>query len=181
VALLRSHRRWLWCAIALVAAVAIIRADESLRIVPIVHDDTVLISFELADAYTDGVREAVSSGLRTSFTYDVALRMHVPVWVDRTIATAVVVMTDHFDNLTRRHSLSRTVDGRLLEATVTEDEAVVRRWLTAVNRLPLCGTDKLDPSRDYFVQVSARVRPYRASLLGWANAITGQTRFTFVP
>jgi hypothetical protein len=72
-----SHRRWLWCAIALVVAAAIIRADESLRIVPIVHDDTVLISFELADAYTDGVREAVSSGLRTSFTHDIALRMRI--------------------------------------------------------------------------------------------------------
>ena len=166
---------------ALLAAGALARAAESLRIVPIVRDDTVLISFELADAYTDAVREAVSSGLRTTFTYDIALRMHVPAWVDRTVATAVVSMTDHFDNLTRRHSLSRTVDGRLLEVTVTEDEAVARRWLTAVTRLPLCATAKLDASRDYFVQISARVRPYRASLLGWANAITGQTRFTFVP
>jgi len=176
-----NHRLCLWCVMALIAAGALVGAAESLRIVPIVRDDTVLISFELADAYTDAVREAVSSGLRTTFTYDIALRMHVPVWVDRTIATAVVSMTDHFDNLTRRHSLSRTVDGRLLEVTVTEDEAVARRWLTAVNRLPLCGTAKLDPSRDYFVQVSARVHPYRASLLGWANAIIGQTRFTFVP
>ena len=176
-----NHRLCFWCVMAVITVGALVRAAESLRIVPIVHDDKVLISFELADAYTDAVRDAVSSGLRTTFTYDIALRMHVPAWVDRTVATAVVSMTDHFDNLTRRHSLSRTVDGRLLEATVTEDEAVARQWLTAVNRLPLCGTAKLDASRDYFVQVSARVRPYRASLLGWANLITGQTRFTFVP
>ena len=176
-----NHRLCFWCVMAVIAVGALVHAAESLRIVPIVHDDKVLISFELADAYTDAVRDAVSSGLRTTFTYDIALRMHVPAWVDRTVATAVVSMTDHFDNLTRRHSLSRTVDGRLLEVTVTEDEAVARRWLTAVNRLPLCGTAKLDASRDYFVQVSARVRPYRASLLGWANLITGQTRFTFVP
>jgi hypothetical protein len=166
---------------ALLALVTILRADESLRIVPIVRDDKVLISFELADAYTDDVREAISSGLRTTFTYDVALRMVVPAWVDRTIATAVIGASDQYDNLTRRHSLSRTFDGRVADAAVTEDEAVARRWLTTLNRLPLCGTSKLDPSRDYYVRVSARMRPRRASLLGWANAITGQAKFTFIP
>src|SRR2546428_8511039 len=157
-----NRRLCLWCVIALIAAGALVGAAESLRIVPIVRDDTVLISFELADAYTDAVREAVSSGLRTTFTYDIALRMHVPVWVDRTIATAVVSMTDHFDNLTRRHSLSRTVDGRLLEVTVTADEAVARRWLTAVNPLPVCGSGKLGPGCGDFLQVSARGNPKRA-------------------
>ncbi len=171
----------LWCVMVLLAAGAIVRAAESFRIVPIVRDDKVLISFELDDAYTDDVREAVSSGLRTTFTYDVALRMVVPVWVDRTIATAVVNVSDQYDNLTRRHSLTRTVDGRVEEATVTEDEAVAGRWLTTLTRLPLCGTSKLDPSRDYYVRVSARMRPRHASLVGWVNAITGQSKFTFIP
>lgn len=171
----------LWCAIALLAAAVVVRAAEGMRIVPIVGDNKVLISFELADAYTDDVREAISSGLRTSFNYDVELRMMVPVWMDRIIATAVVTTTDQYDNLTRRHSLSRVVDGRVEEATVTEDEAVVRRWLTTLTRLPLCATSKLDPSRDYYVRVSARVRPHHASLVGWANAITGRAKFTFIP
>ena len=166
---------------ALLAASAIVRAAESLRIVPIVGDGQMLVSFELADAYTDDVRAAISSGLRTIFTYDIELRMEVPVWVDRTIATAVVSITDQYDNLARRHHLSRTVDGRVDEATVTEDEAVAKRWLTTLNRLPLCETSKLDPSRDYYVRISARVRPHRASLLGWATATTGQAKFTFIP
>ena len=58
-------------------------SKESLRIVPIVNDNEVLVSFELADAYTTDVREAISSGLRTTFTYDVELRMVAPLWVDR--------------------------------------------------------------------------------------------------
>jgi hypothetical protein len=166
---------------ALVAAGATVRAAESLRIVPIVADDKVLVSFDLADAYTNDVREAISSGLRTTFTYDVELRMIAPVWVDRTIATAVVSASDRYDNLTRRHSLSRTVDGRVDEVTVTEDDAVVGRWLTSLNRLPLCRTSKLDPSRDYYVRIRARARPSRSSLIGWTYAITGQVKFTFIP
>ena len=115
-----------------------------------------LVSVDLADAYTDAVREAISSGLRTTFTYDVELRMMVPVWVDRTIATSVVSTSDQYDNLTRRHSLSRLVDGRVDEALVTEDEAVAQKWLTSLNRLPLCRTSKLETNRDYYVRIRAR-------------------------
>ena len=176
-----NRRLWIWCVAALIAASAIVGTAGSLRIVPIVRDDNVVVSFELADAYTVDLRETIASGLRTTFTYDVELRMVVPAWVDRTIATAVITTSDQYDNLTRRHSLLRTVDGHVEEALVTEDNAVVTRWLTTLNQLPLCRTSRLDPTRDYYVRVSARARPYEASLLGWTSSVTGQAKFTFVP
>ena len=77
--------------------------------------------------------------------------------------------------------LSRSVDGRTEGALVTDDESMVRQWLTTFVRLPLCRTSKLDSSRDYYVRVSARSRPRGDSLLGWANTITGQVKFTFIP
>ena len=171
----------LWCVIGLLAAGAGARAAESLRIVPIVGDDTVLVSFELADAFTNEVREAISSGLRTTFTYEIELRMIVPIWVDPKICTLVVSATDQYDNLTRRHPLARTVDGRIEETSGVEDGSLVKRWLTTWNRLPLCDTSKLDSSRDYYVRVSARARPRGGSLLGWASTVTGQAKFTFIP
>ena len=63
---------------------------------------------------------------------------------------------------------------------VTEDEAVARRWLTSLTREPLCDTSALDPSRDYYVRIRARMRD-RTSWLGWAHTITGQVRFSFIP
>ncbi len=177
-------RRTVWVGtIALafaLAASAVLRA-ESFHIQPIVRESTVVVSFELADAYTDEVRAAIGSGLRTTFTYDVELRMVVPMWVDRTIASSVVSISDQYDNLTRRHTLQRTIDGRVEEAIVTDDESVVREWLTKADRVPLCATTKLDSNRDYYVRISARARPRGSSLIGWASAITGQTKFTFIP
>jgi hypothetical protein len=173
--------RWIWIVAAIVAAGVLARADESLRIVPIVRDNKVLVSFELADAYTEPVRDAIASGLRTTFTYELELRTIVPSWLDRTIVTATVAASDQFDNLTRRHTLSRTVDGRVEEVLVTEDATVAKTWLTTWNRLPLCDTSKLDPSRDYYVRISARTRNLSGSLLAWAKSITGQAKFTFVP
>ena len=100
--------------------------------------------------------------------------------MDRTVATAVATASDQFDNLTRRHTLTRTVDGRVEDVLVSDDEKVVRQWLTMWSRLTLCETSKLDPSRDYYVRISARARPSGESLLGLARTISGQARFTFV-
>ena len=176
-----TRRVILWVALLVVAAGVLVSAADNLRIVPILSDKQVVVSVELADAYNDEVRQAIGSGLRTTFTYDVELRMYVPAWVDRTVASVVVTTSDQYDNLTRRHSLSRSVDGRVEEVLVTEDEAVVRKWLTTLNRLTVCQTSKLDSSRDYYVRISARARPRGTSILGLASTITGQAKFTFIP
>ena len=167
--------------LALASTWTVVRAAETLRIIPIASNDTVVVTIELSDAYNDELRQAIASGLRTTFTYDIELRMIVPTWVDRTIATSTVNTSDQYDNLTRRHTLQRTVDGRVQDSVVTEDDAIARQWLTTLSRLPLVGTAKLDPKRDYYVRISARARPHGGSLIGWANAIVGQSKFTFIP
>ena len=179
--MVKNLKPLVWALALAVAGAVMARAATSLSIVPIVHGNELLLSFELAEGYTDEVREAISSGLRTTFTYDVDLRMSVAGWVDRTVTSAVISASDQYDNLTRRHTLSRSIDGRVLEALVTEDESVVREWLTTAKRVPLCQTSSLDPSRDYFVRIRARRRPSGASLFGWASNVTAQARFTFIP
>lgn len=176
-----NRRQFLSCAITVLLFTVGVAADESLRIVPVVHDKQVVVTLEMADAYTDEIRDTISSGLRTTFTYDLQLRMIVGGWVDRTVATAVVTVSDQYDNLTRRHTLSRVVDGRTDESVVTEDEAVVRQWLTTLTRLPLCDTNKLERNREYYVRVAARKRPQRSFPFAFANAVTGQAKFTFIP
>ena len=160
-------------------AAAAPRAEESLRITPFISDGRVVVSFELNDAYNDGVREAIASGLRTTFTYQLELR--TPAWVDRTVATTIVATTDQYDNLTRRHTLTRTVDGRIEDVMVTEDDGVVKTWLTKWTRVPVSDTARLDPARDYYVRVTTHAKPLGGSLLGLTKTITGQVKFTFVP
>jgi hypothetical protein len=164
---------------ALLLLGSVVRTEESLRIVPFITGDRVVVSFELNDAYSDAVREAIASGLRTTFSYDLELRARA--WVDRTIGTAVVATTDRYDNLTRRHTLTRTVDGRLDGVLVTEDDAVVKTWLTKWNRVPVADTSRLDPAREYYVRVTTHAQPVGGSMLGVTKSITGQVKFTFVP
>ena len=175
------RRLGIWCVVGLALLGAVASAAETLRIVPLVTDGEVLVSFELADAYTQDVRDAIASGLRTTFTYDVELRMPVAGWVDRTIATAVITTSSRSDNLTRRNTLSRAIDGRVLEVVLTENEATVREWLTTLKRIPIYQTSRLDASHDYFVRIRARRRPRERRYSAWPSTITGQARFTFIP
>lgn len=166
-------------ALGLMAAAIVVRADESLRITPIVRDHKLLVSFELEDAYTDAVRDAIASGLKTTFTYELELR--TPGWVDRTIATTTVATSDQYDNLTRRHTLLRMIDGRVEELKVTEDQTVVAEWLTKWNRVPVYDAARLDPARDYYVRVTSRAKPFGGSLLGLTKTITSRVKFTVIP
>lgn len=156
-----------------------LRSQETLKITPFINDNHVVVSFELNDAYTDAVREAIASGLRTTFTYELELR--TPAWIDRTVGTTVVATTDRYDNLTRRHTLTRTIDGRVEGVLVTEDDAIVKSWLTKWTRVPVADTARLDAARDYYVRVTTRARPVGGSFLGLTKTITGRAKFTFVP
>jgi hypothetical protein len=146
-----------------------------------VRDDRVLVTFELSDGFSPDVRAAILSGLKTTFTYTVDLRLDVPVWTDRTIGTAVVTNSVEYDNLTRRHAVVRMIDGRMDQSQVTDDESVVKQWMTSFKQLPLFRTALLLANRDYYVRVSAVARPTNGSLLWpWGSSTSAQARFTFI-
>jgi hypothetical protein len=156
-------------------------AAEGLRIVPLVRDDRVLVTFELADGFTEEVRAAIHSGLKTTFTYTVDLRLEVPVWVDRTIASTVVTNSVEYDNLTRLSTVVRMVDGRVDKSQITDDETEVRQLMTSFQRLPLFRTSVLEPNREYYVRVSASARPSNGAFLWpWGSGTSGQAKFTFI-
>jgi Domain of unknown function (DUF4390) len=167
---------------ALLLTAATLQAQDSVRIVPLVRDGQVLVTFELPDGYTEDVRAAIQSGLRTTFTYTVDLRVEVPAWTDRTIQTVTVNNIVKYDNLTRRHTIERTLDGRIDVTKVTDNEALVRQFMTGFQRLPLFRTSKLEANREYYVRVRATARPSSGSMLWpFGSGVTGLAKFTFIP
>jgi uncharacterized protein DUF4390 len=169
-------------AAAVLVSAATLSAADGLRVIPLVRDGTVYISFSLSDGYTDEVKAAIKSGLKTTFSYTVDLRAQAPAWLDRTIASVVVSTSVQYDNLTRRYKVVRTIDGRTEEAQVVEDEAEVRQLVTAITRAALFRTVKLEANREYYVRVRADVRPRNAAFpWPWASGHSAQTKFTFIP
>lgn len=173
--------RKILCALLLAFSVTTVYGAEGVRIVPLVRDDAVLVSFELTDGYTPAVKDAVHSGLKTTFTYEIELRQDVPAWVDRTIAASIVTNSVQYDNLTRRATLTRTLDGHVESTETTEDEGVIRQWMTTFQKMPLFKTAELEQNREYYVRVRATARPTNGSMLWpWGSGISGITKFTFL-
>ena len=157
------------------------QAEEALRVVPLVRGQQVEVSFELRDGYTSDVRAAIESGLKTTFTYSVDLRLDVAGFFDRQIASAVVSNTVEYSNLTRKHTIERRIDGRLDQQIVTQDEEVVREWLTEMAELPLFPTSLLQRNREYYVRVNATARPSHGSILWpFGSGTSAQAKFTFI-
>jgi hypothetical protein len=158
--------------------------EPDLSVTPLARDGQVLVSFDLAEGLTSDVLDAIQSGLPTTFSYDVELRSgSTPGWFDRTVRAIKIAATVRFDNLTRRYSLSRTVDGRAEDALPTEDAGAMSRWMTHFDRVPLMPTSALEANGEYYVRVRARTRPRTAWFLWpWDRVwVLGLAKFTFLP
>ena len=150
--------------------------NQTLQVVPLPRDGEVLVSFKLDEALTDDIKAAIQSGLLVKFLYKVELRRGSAAWFDRTISVAT-------DNLTRRYSVSRSVDGRMdwADTTLREDEAW--KWLTGdFVRMSLFRGVTLEQNAEYYVRVSANASPRNASFIWpWrADDAVGFAKFTFV-
>src|SRR5689334_15203376 len=165
-----SHRTLLSIGFALLVVVAspILAAAQpatGFRVVPIVREDRVYVTFVLA----------------VGFTEDVDLRLDVPGWVDRTIGTSTITANVEYNNLLRRYTLTRTVDGRQDEQEQVDSEAKVRQWMTTLKDLPLFKTSILEPNREYYVRVRATARPSNGSLLWpFGSGTSAMAKFTFI-
>jgi hypothetical protein len=161
----------------------VLRAAADIRVVSLARDGQVLVTFTLAGGFPEEIRAAISSGLPTTFSYDVELRRSVASWFDKTIEAVTVTASVKFDNLTRHHHLSRTLDGRLEGNGRTDDEQAVVQWMTTFERLPLFSTAGLEPNGEYYVRVRARTRP-RVTWFFWPwdrGFASGHAKFTFIP
>ena len=115
--------------------VAVGQAAELVNLTTLMRDGQVLVSFELAGAFTDDVRSTIESGLQMTFQYDVQLKREAAFWPDSTIASATLATTVRFDNLTEQYNVVRTLDGRV-EDTMVVDEAKCERCSRGSTGLP---------------------------------------------
>lgn len=156
---------------------------QTLEVVPLPRDGEVLVSFKLNETLTDEVRTAIQSGLTIKFLYRVDLRRSSAIWVDRTLASALVGATLRYDTLTREYHMVRSIDGRTEKADMTVREDVAWSWLTAdFARLSLFRGVPLEANAEYYVRVRANASPRSASFIWpWAgDDAVGLAKFTFM-
>ncbi len=170
------------CVVAIVILLVARLAAADVRATPVVREGRVWVALGLPEGLTPELRQAVLSGLPVTFTYDIEMRRGVPFWPDRTLSAMTIAVTVTYDSLTRLFSLARTFDGRIEATKVSKDEEEVRRWLTALESVPMFPTSYLEAHTEYYVRVRARTKPHHSAIFWpWDRGLVTNTNFTFIP
>src|SRR3954465_14030032 len=72
-------------------------SGQTVQVIPLAKDGEVYVSFKLEETLPDEIRAAIHSGVTLKLVYKVDLGRSSAVWLDRTIATAVVSATVRYD------------------------------------------------------------------------------------
>jgi hypothetical protein len=177
------RRKTLALAALLLAATALAGAEQAIQVTPLVRDGQVYVSFRLSDAFeTEELRDAIHSGLKITFVYDVELRRSAAGWLHRTIQSSTVSASVRYDNLARRYHVTLNADGRTEDSRTLDRESDAREWLTRFDRLDLFHNAKLEPNAEYYVRVRARTTPRSASFVWpWQGTdVSALAKFTFL-
>jgi len=148
-------------AVAWIAGLGLLAAAGEVKVATVVSEGRVLASFAAPAAWTPDVRELVRSGLVLTFSFDVELRRPSTIWFDSTLARVQMAASVKFDNLTGTYQLSRMRDGRVVQSEPSDQEAQVRDWMTAFNRVLLEPDRPLEPNAEYYVRVRLYCSPRR--------------------
>ena len=177
------RRKTMALAALLLAATTLAGAEQAIQVTPLVRDGQVYVSFRLSDAFeTEEIRDAIHSGLKITFVYDVELRRSAAGWLHRTIQSSTVSASVRYDNLARRYHVTLNADGRTEDARTLDRESDAREWLTRFDRLDLFHNAKLEPNAEYYVRVRARTTPRNASFVWpWQGTdVSALAKFTFL-
>ena len=154
---------------------------QDLSVMPIARDGQVLVSFELNEGLTQDVRDAIQSGLPTSFSYELELRRGTATWFDRTIAAVTITATVRFDNLTRRYDVANARWTR--RGCTTDRRSGCRAALDdRFEHVPLSTTSALEANGE--AHPGARRTQPRSTWSFWPwgrDWVLGRALFTFIP
>jgi hypothetical protein len=144
------------------------------------------VSFRVAGALSDEVLERVHSGIRLDFEHRVEIlgRRVAVLFPRRRVARTDVITAVHYDSLTRRYELERSVAGRgwpkdltppvLVEHRSTSSVDEMRAWMTEIGDVPLPNPPPEAGTRfKVAVRTALGVR-FLLLMLPWPDAATGE-------
>ncbi len=169
-----------WIHAGLTSAPADVRVSD-LRADATGHD--LYVSYLITEAFTDEIREGISTGIPVTFTHHFELAKRRTLWLDKTLASKIVTTTVTFDTMTRQYSLTRKVDDEVTETGVAVNEADMMRWMTSLDRVRLADPGALGTSAEdtLYVRVKSQLqRKFVLFFLPW-DVETGWERIRLSP
>lgn len=127
----------------------------NLRVEP--TPERLLLSFRLADAFDDDLRQRIESGLATGFSFRIRLLRDRKRWFDKGVAATDLQVVAMYNAVTREYLINFKHDGDLIESRVVRDPETLEQAMTEFDRLPAFTAEQL-PTASRSGKLQVRVR-----------------------
>jgi uncharacterized protein DUF4390 len=144
---------------------------------PQYREENLVVSVRLADGLSAETLEEIDSGIETTFEYRIQISRKRTGWPDDVLIRRDVECLVRRDSLTRQYTLTRRVDGELMERRVGADADAMRAFLTLLQEMPVARRSEIPGAVDLEVRVRCDLGlvwrfyliPWRMTT-GWAKA-----------
>jgi hypothetical protein len=117
--------------------------------------DDLLTYFEVKNAFTETINQAVQNGVPTTFSFYVSLYKTTDSWLDTEIADVQIKSTIKYNSLKEEFSVSRPWKDEKPAVTKSFEEA--KSWMTEVDNLKVIPLEKLVKGDKYQIRIKAEL------------------------
>lgn len=117
--------------------------------------DELLTYFEVKNAFTDKIIQAVHNGIPTTFSFSVSLYQTSDSWLDKKIAEVETTSTVKYNSLKKEYTVSRIWKNEKPSTTQSFEEA--KTWMTEIDNLAVIPIDRLKKGDKYQIRIKAEL------------------------
>ena len=151
-----SLRKLLYAGIAVLIVCGAAAQAQEARLKDIIVTNTrddLLVYLTVEGAFNEQMREAIASGVPTTFRFFVSLYEDRKLWFDRKIADIKVTHTIKYDNLKREYSIQRSwAEG---DPKTTHAFTEARELMSEIDHLHIIPLSRLERGKLYQIRAKA--------------------------
>lgn len=126
--------------------------------------ESVEVSFELREAYSEETFERIRTGLPTGFEYQFQLDRDRKRWFDASLATAMLQVVAMYNAVTEEYLINYKLDGELIKSQVAREPEALELALTRFEGMPIFALDSISTDDRMLVRVRADLGSKRGFL-----------------
>ena len=123
----------------------------------ITNNDYIYINAKVKGAFTEGITEAINSGIPTTFKYYCELKKGHLFWFDKKVLKKLIYHRVEYDTLKKEYKV--TIDDEIApQVKVTKSEEEMRRWMAGIDSLPFLPSQEIQPGKKYKIRLKAEMK-----------------------
>jgi len=117
--------------------------------------DDLLLYLNVEGAFREKMKDAILSGVSTTFSFFIALYLNRNFWFDKKIADITITHTIKYNNIKKEYSVKRSWENG--EVKITQSFREAQKLITEIDSLEIIPLSKLEKGMQYQIRAKAEL------------------------